>query len=54
MIKIKGRNKYIIEKAYKTNELDKSIHDSYEIYGTSGYFKMFCDKNIIIGKTYVK
>ena len=54
MIKIKGMDKAIIEKAYKKNELDKLIHDSYEIYGTSGYYKMFCDKNIIIGKTYYK
>ena len=37
-----------------SNELDKLIHDSYKIYGSSGYYKMFCDKNIIIGKTYIK
>ena len=54
MIKIKGMDKSIIEKAYKKNELDKLIHESYKIYGTSGYYKMFCDKNIIIGKTYIK
>ena len=48
MIKIKGMDKAIIEKAYKKNELDKLIHDSYEIYGTSGYYKMFCDQNIIL------
>jgi hypothetical protein len=46
-------NKSIVEKAYKTNQLDKLIHDSYKIYGTSGYYKMFCDKNIEIGKTYI-
>ena len=51
MIKIKGMNKDIVEKAYKKNELDKLIHDSYKIYGTSGYYKMFCKKTIIIGKT---
>ena len=54
MIKIKGMDKSIIENAYKKNELDKLIHESYKIYGTSGYYKMFCDKNIIIGKTYIK
>ena len=51
MIKIKGMNKDIVEKAYKKNELDKLIHDSYKVYGASGYYKMFCKKNIIIGKT---
>ena len=54
MIKIKGMDKSIIEKAYKKNEVDKLIHESYKIYGTSGYYKMFCDKNIKIGKTYIK
>jgi hypothetical protein len=54
MIKIKGMDKSIIEKAYKKNELDKLIHESYKIYGSSGYYKMFCDKNIIIGNTYMK
>ena len=54
MIKIKGMDKRIIEKAFKTNQLDKLIHDSYKIYGTSGYYKMFCDNNITIGKTYIK
>ena len=32
MIKIKGMDKRIIEKAFKTNQLDKLIHDSYKIY----------------------
>ena len=54
MIKIKGMDKSIIEKAFKKKELDKLIHDSYKIYGSSGYYKMFCDKNITIGKTYIK
>ncbi len=49
MIKIKGMDKSTVEKAYKTNQLDKLIHDSYKIYGTSGYYKIFCDKNIDIG-----
>ncbi len=42
------------EKAFKKNQFDKLIHDSNKIYGTSGYFKMFWDKNIKIGKTYSK
>ena len=46
MIKIKGMDKRIIENAFKKNQLDKLIHDSYKIYGTSGYYKMFCEKNI--------
>ena len=32
MIKIKGMDKSIIEKAFKKKELDKLIHDSYKIY----------------------
>ncbi len=47
-------NKTIIEKAFKKNQLDQLIHDSYKIYGTSGYYKMFCEKNIKIGQTYMK
>ncbi len=51
MIKMKGMNKDIVGKAYKKNELDKLIYDSYKVYGASGYYNMFCKKNIIIGKT---
>jgi hypothetical protein len=51
MIKIKGMNKKEVEKAFKTNQLDKLIHDSYKVYGASGYYKKFCKKNIVIGKT---
>ncbi len=54
IIKIQGMVKCTVEKAYKTNQLDKLIHASYKIYGTSGYSKMFCVKNIEIGKTYIK
>ena len=46
MIKIKGMNKDIVEKAYKNNELDKLIHDAYKVYWASGHYKMFCKKNI--------
>jgi hypothetical protein len=34
LIKIKEMDKSIVEKAHKTNQLDKLIHDSYKIYGT--------------------
>ena len=51
MIKIKGMNKDTVENAFKKNKLDKLIHDSYRVYGSSGYYRMFCEKNIIIGKT---
>ena len=54
MIKIKGMDKDIIENLFKKNRLDKLIHDSYKIYGTSGYYKIFCEKQIKIGKTYIK
>ena len=46
MIKIKGMNKNIVEKAFLNNQLDKLIHDSYKVYGTSGYYKKFCDKKL--------
>ena len=52
MLKIKGMDKSIVEKAFKKNQLDKLIHDSYKVYGTSGYYRMFCEKDIKIGKTY--
>ena len=52
MLKIKGMDKSIVEKAFKTNQLDELIHDSYRVYGTSGYYRMFCEKNIKIGNTY--
>ena len=37
IIKIKEMDKSTVEKAYKLNQLDKLIHDSYKIYGKSGY-----------------
>ena len=44
MIKIKGMNKDTVENAYKKNKLDKLIHDSYRVYGSSGYYRTFCEK----------
>lgn len=41
--KIKGMDKTIIEKALKNNQLNQLIHDSCKIYGTSRYYKVFCD-----------
>ena len=46
--------KILLKKRLKKIRLDKLIHDSYKIYGTSGYYKMFCDQDIKIGKTYIK
>ena len=48
MIKIKGMNKDIVEKAFWNNQLDKLIHDSYKQYERkgqkSGYYKCFVKK----------
>ncbi len=44
-------NKKVIEKAFKNNELDRLIHDTYNKHGKTGYYQMFCDKNINIGRT---
>lgn len=39
-----------INRYYSNGKLDELIHMKYSI-GRSGYYKEFCDKNIIIGKT---
>ena len=55
MFKCMEMNKSIVEKAYKNNQLDKLIHDSYKSYGgiaKSGYYRKFCEENIVIGDTY--
>jgi hypothetical protein len=54
MIRIKEMDKSTVEKAFKNDQLDQLIRDSYKTNGTSGYCKMFCDKNIKINKTYIK
>ena len=51
MLNIWKINKDIIEKAFKNNELDKLIHDTYNKHGKTGYYQFFCNKNIKIGKT---
>ncbi len=43
----------LLKRLSKENQLDKLSHDSFEIYGTSGYYKRFCDQNIKTGKTYI-
>ena len=40
----------IIHKAFLNNGLDKLIHDSY-LNKETGYYRIFCDSNINIGKT---
>jgi hypothetical protein len=55
MFKCRNMKKSIVEKAYKNNQLDKLIHDSYKSYGgiaKSGYYRKFCEDNIVIGETY--
>ncbi len=44
-------DKDIIEKAFKNNELDKLIHETYNKHGKTGYYQKFCNNNIKIGKT---
>ena len=55
MFKCRNMKKSIVEKAYKNNQLDKLIHDSYNSYGgiaMSGYYRKFCEENIVIGDTF--
>ena len=56
LIKYNNMDKQIIEKAFQDNKLDNLIHDSYTEYSrngrNSGYYKIFCEKNIKIGETY--
>ena len=51
MLNIWNINKDIIEKAFKNNELDKLIHETYNKHGKTGYYQKFCNNNIKIGKT---
>ena len=53
MLKCWNIDKTIIENAFINNQLDKLIHETYNKHGKTGYYKMFCDKNIKIGKTYI-
>jgi hypothetical protein len=51
MLNIWNIKKDIIEKAFKNNELDKLIHETYNKHGKTGYYQNFCNNNIKIGKT---
>ena len=53
MLNIWNIDKNIIEKAFIDNQLDQLIHDTYNKHGKTGYYLMFCDKNIKIGKTHI-
>jgi hypothetical protein len=53
MLNIWNINKDIIIKAFINNELDNLTHDTCKKHGKTGYYQMFCDKNIKIGKTYI-
>jgi hypothetical protein len=50
LIKIKGIPKNLIENCFLINRLDELIHKKH-IYNKSGYYNIFCDKNIKIGAT---
>ncbi len=51
MLNIWNIKKDIIEKAFKNNELDKLIHETYNKHGKTRYYQKFCNNNIKIGKT---
>ena len=51
MLTIWNINKKVIEKAFKHNELDQLIHETYNKHGKTGYYQFFCNKNIKIGET---
>lgn len=51
LIKHKGIPKELIENCFKTNRLDKLIHQKYKFHG-SDYYDKFCEKHITIGNTY--
>ena len=53
MLNIWNIDKDIIENAFNNNELDKLIHETYNKHGKTGYYLMFCDENIKIGKTHI-
>jgi hypothetical protein len=54
MLNIWNIKKDIIEKAFKNNELDKLIHETYNKHGKTGYYQLFCNKNIKIDQTHLK
>ncbi len=39
------------ENAFINNQLGKLIHEKYNKHGKTGYYQMFCDKNLKIGNT---
>ena len=53
MLNLWNIDKNIIEKAFIDNQLDQLIHDTYNKHGKTGYYLMFCDENIKIGKTHI-
>jgi hypothetical protein len=46
-----GISKEAVETAFLENKLDDLIHQSYKKYTVSDYYRMFCRKNIKIGRT---
>ena len=47
-------DKSIIEKAFLDNQLDQLIHDTYNKHGKTGYYQLFCNKNMKIDQTHLK
>ena len=47
-------DKSIIEKAFIDHQLDQLIHDTYYKHGQTGYYQLFCNKNLKIDQTYLK
>lgn len=52
LIKTKGVTKELIENCFFTNRLDELIHTKSK-HHKSGYYKLLCDKPIVIGNTYI-
>ena len=50
MLTIWNINKKVIEKAFKHNELDQLIYETYNKHGKTGYYQIFCNKNIKLVK----
>lgn len=52
MIKPKCVSKELFENCFFTNRLDELIHKKSK-FQSSGYYKEFCDKKVVVGNTYI-
>ena len=48
-----GIDKNDIEKAFLENKLDELIHEVYKQNGITGYYKIFCERNIKVNNEYL-